>query len=68
MKKLSTQLTTAIFLGTLPGHPEADAVSELMTTHWRGHHYTIVHRVTSRVNRCGVCTGQHQTAWGMVEV
>ncbi|XP_065883402.1 putative cytochrome P450 120 [Dysidea avara] len=36
MKKLSTQLTTALFLGATPGQPEADEVSELMTTHWRG--------------------------------
>jgi len=36
MKKLSTQLTIALFLGIPPDEQEADEVSELMTTHWRG--------------------------------
>ena len=36
MKKLSTQLSMSLFLGIQPGQPEADEVSELMTTHWRG--------------------------------
>ena len=38
MKKLSTQLSMSLFLGVQPDQPEADKVSELMTTHWRGQH------------------------------